>query len=383
MQIINNLQLLYVQNGLTNVLRLFLIFSMIVLVLVILLLFLLWVFTKRKIIEKCMDEIFHKKEKINYFQEEKDEKKMIHEKTAQNLSVVAVASMSPKPTGSQDAYESVFVQEAQAYIVAVADGLGSHPYAEKGSDFVVKKVVNLLEEALKSGTKEIDFDAVFKETQDALDSYIEQLLPKLPDNEKLKKGECFGTTLIVGIDYIDRFVAAYVGNGAIFNISGYFTDFSHFFYLPWNALSILNPHTVEQDGKEALYKLFSWAGKDFIPTVLEIKKNKDLPGDIFVIATDGVYSTDQSIPGKDDNGAIWIPFNKPTERLFEFLKNYLLNSTISENSLKVALENNYLTELIRKKEMDDCTTLGIFFTEKCIDYFRNKTKQSKDRTIIE
>jgi serine/threonine protein phosphatase PrpC len=289
-------------------------------------------------------------------------------------SIVATGTDSPKKVG-QDACKNVYVEEARAHIVAVADGLGSHPYAEKGSAFVVDKVVELLEDKLKSSSTTIDFDQIFQEVQIALDKHIEQLLHGLPDSNKLAPGDCFGTTLIVGIDFPDRLVAAYVGNGAIFNISGYFADFSPNIYLPWNAINMLNPHTVEQDGKEALYKLFSWQGKDYVPTVLEIKKNKELPGEIFVLTTDGVYSADHSIPGKDGEGAIWIPSSRTMELFYNFLKDYLLTEPLTEGALKSRIKTQYLLELKRTKEMDDCTTVGIIITGKCSEYFESKRKK--------
>jgi hypothetical protein len=145
---------------------------------------------------------------------------------------------------------------------------------------------------------------------------------------------------------------------------------------------MLNPHTVEEDGKEVLYKIFSWKGDSCSPSVFEIQKNRDLPGEIFVLATDGVYSSDHNIPGKDSEGEIWIPSSKTTEKLFNFLKNYLLEPSISESSLKKAIEINYLLDLKQHKEMDDCTTVGIIITEKCVDYFRNKQKELKNKIII-
>jgi serine/threonine protein phosphatase PrpC len=289
----------------------------------------------------------------------------------ENLSVVATGTMSNKPVG-QDACKNVFVEEAKAHIVAVADGIGSHPHAEKGSRFVVDKAVELLESTLKSGSGKIDFDKIFMQIQNDLDKYIGQLLPNLLDSNKLTHGDCFGTTLIVGIDYPDRFVVAYIGNGAVFNISGYFANFPPTIYLPWNAINMLNPHTVEQDGKEALYKFFAWKNDTYAPSIFEIQKNRDLPGEIFVLATDGLYSADHSIPGKDSDNAIWIPSSVTVEKLFDFLKNYLHGASISDSSLEKAIKSNYLSDLKRNKEMNDCTTAGIIITEKCVDYFRNK-----------
>jgi serine/threonine protein phosphatase PrpC len=308
------------------------------------------------------------------YEEEVKGKKPDAIETNESESIVATGTDSPKLVG-QDACKNTYVEEAQAHIVAVADGLGSQPYAEKGSAFVVDKVVELLADKLKSGIKDIDFEQVFREVQIALDKHIEQLLPELPDSHKLLPEDCFGTTLIVGIDFPDRFVAAYAGNGAIFNISGYFADFPPAIYLPWNAINMLNPHTVEQDGREALYKLFSWQSKDYVPTVLEIKKNKDVPGEIFVLATDGVYSADHNIPGKDGEGLIWIPSDKTTELLYDFLKGYLLREPLTEGALSSRIKSQYLFELKRTKKMDDCTTVGIIITGKCLEYFKDKRKK--------
>ena len=291
-------------------------------------------------------------------------------------SICAVSSLTNKPKNQDDCKYS-FVKEANAHILVVADGVGSHKFAEVGSSFVVKKAVELLEEAVKLSPETLDFDSIFFEIQSALDIHIEN---NFPDKSDLKPGACFGTTLIVGIDFPDRFVAAYVGNGSIFNISGYFANFPPSIYLPWNAINMLNPHTIEQDGREALYKIFTWKGEkqDFTPTVFELKKNKDLPGEIFVLTTDGVYSADHSIPGKDGENTIWIPSSRTTEILYDYLKNYMLDKSISfDNNALERMLGRYLQNVKESKAMDDDTTLGVIVTGNCLNYFTDKRSKTE------
>jgi len=379
MMILNCLTLLNIAGTIADTFRWLCFCCVAILVVIILFLLALLVFANRQKIANYMNEIISTK--ITFGPKEKKVGDNEVQASAVNKSVVATGFDSPKQAGSQDYGANRFVQEAQAHIIAIADGLGKHPYSEEGSRFVVKKALDLIENELKAGVKDLDFDSLFQSIQKELDSHIEELLPRLPDSNNLKPTDCFGTTLIVGIDYTDRFVVAYIGNGAIFNISGYFADFPPVIFLPWNAINMLNPHTVERDGKEALYKLFSWQGNTCTPTVLEIRKNKEQPGEIFVLTTDGVYSADHSIPGKDSEGTIWIPSSRTTERLYDFLKAYMYKPSISEFSLEKAIKEQYLDPLKRDKEMDDCTTLGIVITEQCVDYFRKKQINLKKTKI--
>ena len=303
----------------------------------------------------------------------KSRKPTLNSEVPKSISVTASGTNKAK---NQDDCAQTYIESVNAHIVAVADGVGSHKYAEIGSSFVVSKAIELLSDLVVRNPYNIDFEQVFADIQSSLNDHIQK---NYASKEELQEGSCFGTTLIIGIDLPDKFIAAYIGNGSIFNISGYFANFPPSIYLPWNSINMLNPHTVEQEGKEALYKIFTWEGnkQDHTPTVFEIIKNKDLPGEIFILTTDGVYSADHSVPGKDGEGFIWIPSSKTMEFLYEYLKNYMLNKDVKhdETSLENML-NSYLLHLKETKEMFDDTTLGVVITGNCLKYFEEKRNKN-------
>ena len=292
------------------------------------------------------------------------------EKTSERRSVCTVCSDTKKSV-NQDYCCAAYVEGAQARIMAVADGVGSSYKAEVGSKFVCEKAVELIAESLEKGITEIDFNVVFNSVQEDLDAHIENnYAAELSD---LKDGS-FASTLIVGIDFPDRFVAAYIGNGSILHIGGGFIKFPAYMCLPWNAVNLLNPHTVEVQGKEALYKFFYYKGEPHRhkPSVIEVRKNNDEPGDIFVITTDGVYSSDHEIAVKDDEGEIWMPLPKQLGMLYDALKQFALSEgELNESNLYQALAS-YLTALKEGNVMDDDTTLGVLFSPQAIEYLKKQ-----------
>ena len=193
------------------------------------------------------------------------------------------------------------------------------------------------------------------------------------------KPSSFGTTLIVGIDFPDRFVAAYVGNGSIWHVSGLFNTFPKMVCLPWNAVNLLTPDTIMSGGKEALYKIFFYNGekKHHKPTVLQLSKLSETPGDIFIITTDGVYSSDHAIAGKDDEGEIWIPSTAQFGLLHDYLKAYVEgNEEINDKTLNQMLVR-YLDHIKETKIMDDDTTLGVFISPEAKRHFTDSRKKNE------
>lgn len=346
--------------------------SAIFLFLIILILFIVLFSKFKKVIINFFQMITNKRPKFGDSFISKSRKTPFNNEIPKSISVVVSGTNKAK---NQDSCAQKYIESVDAHIVAVADGVGSHKYAEVGSNFVVSKAIELLSDLLVRNPYNIDFEQLFEDIQRSLNDYIKK---NYASKEELEDGSCFGTTLIVGIDLPNKFIAAYIGNGSIFNISGYFASFPQTIYLPWNSINMLNPHTVEQDGKEALYKIFTWQGnkQDYTPTVFEIIKNKDLPGEIFMITTDGVYSADHSVPGKDAEGSIWIPSSKTMELLYDYLKNYMLNKDIKHDELSLEnILNNYLQYLKETKEMFDDTTLGVVITGNCLRYFEEKRNQ--------
>jgi hypothetical protein len=297
--------------------------------------------------------------------------------TAESPCIAAVASCTRKEK-NQDSYFETYVEKAHARIIAVADGVGSSYKAEEGSRKVAAKAVELLKQIIESNETvsfnsifdkiQIDFDGIFDAVQADLDAMVER---DYPNELSLLKPASFGTTLIVGIDMPDRFVAAYVGNGSIWHVSGLFNTFPPMVCLPWNAVNLLTPDTIMNGGKEALYKMFFYKGekKYHRPTVLQISKLKESPGDVFIITTDGVNSSDHAIAGKDDEGDIWIPSTAQYGLLQDYLKAYVEgNDNINDETLKAMLVR-YLTHIKEAKIMDDDTTLGVFISAEAKKHF--------------
>lgn len=293
---------------------------------------------------------------------------------------IAAVCSDTRKSKNQDSFCEAYVEKAQARIIAVADGVGSSFKAEQGSRTVAAKAVELVKKAIESKETvnfnsifdkiQIDFDAIFDQVQSALNAEVEG---EFTDEHQLAqlKPASFGTTLIVGIDFPDRFVAAYVGNGSIWHVSGLFNSFPSAMCLPWNAVNLLNPDTSMKEGREALYKIFFYKGekKHHKPTVLQVSKLREDPGDMFIITTDGVYSADHAIAGKDDEGDIWVPSTPQFGLLCDYLKRYVESADdINDATLKEVI-NRYLAHINEAKIMDDDTTLGVFISQEARKHF--------------
>lgn len=304
--------------------------------------------------------------------------------------VAAVMSDTLKAK-NQDSYAEAYVEKAQAHIIAIADGVGSSYKAEEASRKVTAKAVELVKKAIESNCSvnfdsifdkiQIDFDSVFDEVQSDLDAQLEN---EYPHELAALKPVSFATTLIVGVDLPDRFVAAYVGNGSIWHLSGLFNTFPSMVSLPWNAINLLTPDTIMSGGKEALYKIFFYKGekKHHKPTVLQISKLDSNPGDLFIITTDGVYSSDHALAAKDEEGNIWIPSTDQFGILHDYLKAYVEGGDdINDETLKQTLER-YLSHIKEAKIngnpiMDDDTTLGVFISAEARKHFMDKRKENE------
>ena len=248
--------------------------------------------------------------------------------------------------------------------IIVADGLGSHYLAEKGAEICVNELKLLLENFDES---QLNFDELFK----TILSKLKEEASKIEDIQKLEtKRNVLGTTLICIVEYNHKFVIAYVGNGSIWHIRGNFTHFPPQRYLPWSSINLLNPHTNDENGKEALYKLFSLESEDenVKPTIVEVSKDNDLFGDIFIVSTDGLFSNDKTPIAKDREGGIWISGETKMEILYSKIKSFLFNQ--SNITLEKEIEFFY-EEIKDKKLLDDCTSIGIIITDQALNYNQN------------
>jgi serine/threonine protein phosphatase PrpC len=296
-----------------------------------------------------------------------------------NNSIFATATATNKPE-NQDCKDTITKDLFNA--VLVADGLGSKKYALQSSTSVVSTLKKQLDEIEDIGC--LNFENFFKTAKEELIKMSERIKT---EDEKLFNN-LFGTTLIALVETEKTVKVAYVGNGAIWHIRGNFDDQFHteFFteYSPlsitWGAVNLLNPHSIFEKGKEALYRLITEDSSDFnecIPTVIEIEKDCQ-QGDIFMICSDGVYSADhlksKLKPSKINSGEIFLPYERKMRIFFEHLKCFFELQEYSNETLNDAL-NKYLTEI--KPDLDDDATISVLVTKTALTF----QKQKREKTI--
>jgi PPM family protein phosphatase len=274
-------------------------------------------------------------------------------------SILATHSITNK-TENQDA-QGVF-ESKEFNSVYVADGLGSFKYAQAASGTVVDSFHETDKNHSSARQLNFDFKDIFLKAK--------QKVIELSQTEQYKneKGEqnLFGTTAIKLCESAHHLSVAYVGNGAIWHFRPNFTEFPPNYYFPWCIINYLNPHTIPENGKEALYRLIS-EGEDSdesIPSVMEIHKDGFL-GDIVVICTDGLHSADQVRMGKNEKG-VWTKMNELVCKLYECLAHFFRSSQLySSETLKQEL---VLYMEVIKKDIADDVTIGILITAEALNY---------------
>jgi serine/threonine protein phosphatase PrpC len=257
----------------------------------------------------------------------------------------------------------------------LGDGIGSHYLPDEGSKFCVEALKKLIEECTL--IENLNFDLLYSKVYES----IKLKFDTPEENTKaINPKESYGTTLICVLEFQDEFIMAYLGNGSIWHLRGDFTNFSKQRYLPWNAINLLNPHTVEENGKEALYKFIALeaSGNQIKPSVIKIQKDNDYFGDLIIASTDGLHSNDQIPVAKDREGNIWISGEKKMELLFELLKKTTQTTHLAIDDLEKGLDD-FLEDIESRKIIDDDTTIGLIISEKALSYQKsiNESNSSK------
>ena len=294
-----------------------------------------------------------------------------HDSVKETLnSIYATATITNKPE-NQDYRDKITTPLLKS--IMLADGLGSYKYAKESSETAVKTVYEQLHD-LKNLEK-LDFEAIYKKAHEKLKAMSCQ-------NGNKSLGDLYGTTLIVLVETERKIKIAYTGNGAIWHIRGNFDDKFHKIFvegypeisITWNAVNLLNPHSVPENGKEALYRLISDDTEyDYTPTVIEIDKDKR-HGDIFMICSDGIFSADHTVvrPSKTEN--IYVKYEMTIKKFFEHLTRFFEAYKYTDEELNNAI-NRYLSEV--KPDLEDDATMGVLITSKVLDF--HNLKKSSDR----
>lgn len=293
--------------------------------------------------------------------------------------LIACATDSNKSGTNQDFCVTLENSKIGISGFIVADGIGSHFKSELAAEFCSNKLKEILESL--SDINELNFEKHFKDVKLALIDYAKN--SDEFDFNSIEKSQSLGTTLICVIDCGKTYQIAYVGNGSVWLIDGRFNKFGKNFYLPWNSINLLNPHSIEQEGKAALYRYLSVSDVQYRPTILILGKNQFIPGEILIATTDGIFSNDAVQIGKDENNTLWIKVEETLPILYNHLSNFLsANPSNAKNEdLKLKL-NQFLKELKEKSIMHDDTTIGAIISELTIDYhqkeFEKKAEHVKD-----
>ncbi|MDR1156488.1 MAG: protein phosphatase 2C domain-containing protein [Bacteroidales bacterium] len=221
-------------------------------------------------------------------------------------------------------------------------------------------------------TADLDFEKFFRVAKEEL----LELSKKTKTEEDKSSDNLFGTTLIVLVETEKTIKVAYVGNGAVWHIRGNFDEFPSAYPFPWNAVNLFNPHSVSEEGREALYRLISDNPNDYnecIPTVIEMEKDSQ-QGDIFMICSDGIYSEDQRNIFMHREKGVLVQYEKSMQKFFEGLKLFFETKKYSNEELDQAL-NRYLADI--KPDLDDDATLGVLITKTALEYQMQKRNKNR------
>jgi PPM family protein phosphatase len=284
-------------------------------------------------------------------------------------SLTAVGTITDKSENqdSVDQWEGSFFK-----CLVLADGLGSFTYAREASQKVCAYFMELFQrqdERLHARA----FGELFKKVKQRLIDYSNEFFEDKPKEHALR----FGTTAITLVETDDKITIAYTGNGSIWHIRGNFSEFPSSYLFPWNAVNYLNPHSLPENGREALYRLVSDDDhfEDCVPTVLEIEKDKQA-GDIFMICTDGIFSADQVKTGKNDQGT-WTKTEATMLNFFEQLKQFFIqNNQPGPAELKIVVEE-YLQSVL--PSIKDDASMGVLITKEALAF----QKQVNSRKVNE
>jgi serine/threonine protein phosphatase PrpC len=279
--------------------------------------------------------------------------------------LMACATQTNKTGTNQDSCTVFSNQSAGISGIIVADGIGSHFKAEAAAAFCSLKLKEILEHV--KTVDELNFETYYCHVKLALLDFA-----KTTDDfdfNTIDKDKSLGTTLLCILDDGTKYHIAYAGNGSIWQVDGRFNKFSNSFYLPWNSINLLNPHSIEQEGKPALYRYLSVSDTQYRPTVFTLNKNDFIPGELLIVTSDGIFSNDAVPVGKDANGTLWIKAEEAMPLLYSHLSSFLMaNPREAKNEDLEFTLNQFLAILKDKQLMHDDTTIGVLISEKAIEF---------------
>lgn len=264
------------------------------------------------------------------------------------ISLVAHASFSPKGN-NQDAVGCVRHRTPGYTLVAVADGIGSHPRAEVGARLAI-------EAAVRAFRTRADPNAAHPRDLVAAAAAALGLFAEKEGIAPAERERTLGTTLICAVETPDEIRLGWVGNGAAFLVRPSLLGSDGNPAAAWAATNLLSPHCTGRNGKSVLARFLSAAGPGPAtePTTLTLARDRRR-GEILLLCTDGLSSADQVTVGTDDQGKVWQLVDPALPRVLSALAPWAAGAAVSGDEMSAALAAG-LEALDRDHLLeDDCT----------------------------
>lgn len=262
--------------------------------------------------------------------------------------------------------------------VVVADGIGGFARGGDAARIAVREAHGLL----AGNDCPRSLEGVFADVRERLAQEAEKQEQSQTTSDRIapeNQHQSYGTTLLIAAETSQSLIAAYAGNGGVFHIRGDFADWGEHLPLPWSFTNYLNPHTVCEQGREALVRYVGafaepWQAE---PTVVNLRKDRRV-GDLLLICTDGIFSSDQVRCGDPGDGSAWAEVPEPLIALHRTLRScFATGNLVTEEAIQTAMDA-MLSNLRDRQVLDDDATLGLIVTGEALAYQRRKGKDSVD-----
>lgn len=274
---------------------------------------------------------------------------------AGHLAVIGAATRTLK----QQNEDTIAVHKGpRVCAIALADGLGSsvdgHLAASLASGAFIEAV-----KAREIAGQPFDFEAIREIWRSAADRIVAHFQEHRAQYEGARAP--LQTTLIALISTKDLYYLSYLGNGSAWLVRGDFLQFKTRRW-PWCLSDLMVGHTaLDHKGRDVLYGILGPAGPTTEIAIHAVNMDP-LKGEMFILTSDGISSSDHLRLGPDKSGKLWIEVNPLIEKL---LMSYLAPPKTPDSQTR-SLADDTLTDILQRflaeSTLDDDATVGVFIS---------------------
>jgi serine/threonine protein phosphatase PrpC len=296
---------------------------------------------------------------------------MLKNNGMKNMIEKSIIFAASKPSKSLNEDCCAFYSGNKFSAIAIADGVGSSSFSYLASKLAVEEFIKKIKEYDEHNNKidEMGVVSIYNE----ISKKIEIECVKLKEQKKLNNIQnMMQTTLITLVETDDRYILNYIGNGSIWYIRGDFWKFDLTKRIwPWCITDLMLGHSIPNaEGKEVLE---GYIGPEFNPEnyiqCMSVFKNKKY-GEIFVLTTDGISSSDHLIIGIDNNNKVWIEINIYIQNLLERYLIKFFHDFKESKTGNISLRS-YIEKFLNDNTFNDDATLGLLISPKVIESYLN------------